>query len=96
MKENEAVETLQQVLADSGMELGAKKALAHRLEIAFEKQKQNYEDTLRSIREKISQERLDDRNLADFLYTISVPRIQVANLNADLQVLPLLHQLLHQ
>ena len=41
LKENEAVETLEQVLADTRKELGARKALVYRLEVAFDKQKQN-------------------------------------------------------
>ena len=85
-----------QVLADTRKELGAQKALGHRLEITFEKQKQNYEDTLRSLEEKTRQKRLDDRNLADLKDTISGLRTQVPNLNADRQALPLLHQLLYQ
>ena len=55
MKENEAVETLEQVLADTRKKLGAQKALVHRLEIVFEEQKQNLEDTLRSLEEKTHQ-----------------------------------------
>ena len=94
--ENEAVETLQQALADTRKESGAQKALVHRLEIAYEKQKQNHEDTLRSLEEKIRQKRLDDRNLADLKDTITDFRTQVANLNAHRQALPLLHQLLYQ
>ena len=37
-----------------------------------------------------------DRNLADLKHAISDLRYQVANLNADRQALPLLHQLLYQ
>ena len=96
LKENEAVETLEQILADTRKELGAQKALVDRLEVAFDKQKQNYEDTLRSLEEKTRQKRLDDRNLADLKDTISDLRTQVANLHADRQALPLLHQLLYQ
>ena len=40
LKENELVETLEQVLANTRKELGAQKALVHQLERAFEKQKQ--------------------------------------------------------
>ena len=42
------------------------------------------------------QKRLDDRNLADLKDTMLDLRTQVANLNADRQALPLLHQLLYQ
>ena len=73
----------------------AQKALVHRLEVAFDKQKQNYENTLRSLEEKTRQKRLDDRNLADLKDTISDLRTHVANLHADRQALPLLHQLLY-
>ena len=83
LKENEVVETLEQVLADTRKELGAQKAFVHQLEIAFEKQKQNYEGTLRSLEEKTHQKRLDDRNLPDLKDTISDLRTQVANLNVD-------------
>ena len=38
LKENEAVETLEQVLVDTRKELSAQKALVHRLEVAFDKQ----------------------------------------------------------
>ena len=96
LKENEAVETLEEVLADTLKELGAQKALVHRLEIAFKGQKQIDEDTLRSLEDKIRLKRLDDRNLADLKDTISDLRTQVANLNADCQALPLLHQLVYQ
>ena len=96
LKENEAVETLEQLWTDTRKELGAQKALVHRLEVAFDKQKQNYEDTLRSLEEKTRQKRLDDRNLADLKDTIFDLRTQFANLNSDRQDLPLLHQLLYQ
>ena len=85
LKKNEAVETLEQVLADTRKELGAQQALVHWLEMVFKKQKQNYYDTLRSLEEKIRQKRLVDRNLADLKDTISDLRTQVANLNADRQ-----------
>ena len=81
-------------MVDTRKELGAQKALVHQLEIAIEKQKQNYDDTLRSLEEKIRHKRLDDKNLADLKDTISDFRTQVANLHADRQVLPLIHQLL--
>ena len=77
LKENGAVETLEQVLSDTRKKLEAQKALVHRLGKAFEKQKQNYEDTLRSLEEKTRQKRLDDRNLADLKDTISDLRTQV-------------------
>ena len=96
LKENEAVETLEQVLADTRKESGAQKALLHQLKIAFGKEKQNYEATMRFFEEKTCQKRLDDRNLADLKDTISDLRTQVANLNADRQALHLLHQLLYQ
>ena len=83
------------VLADTRRELCAQKALVHRLEIVFEKQKQNYENTLRALEEKVHQKRLDDRNFADLKDTISNLQTQVANLNADRQALPLLHQRLY-
>ena len=83
-------------MADTRKELGVQKASVHRLEIAFEKQKQNYEDTLRSLEEKTRQKRLGDRNLADLKDTTSDLRNQFANLIADSQALRLLHQLLHQ
>ena len=96
LKENEALETLEKVLTDTRKELGTQKTLVHRLEIAFDQQKQNYENTLRSLEENTRQKRLDDRNLADLNDTISDLRTQVANLNADRQALPLLQQLLYQ
>ena len=83
-------------MADTRKDLGAQKALVHRLEVAFDKQKQNYEDTLRSLEKKTRQKRLDDRNLADLKDTMSDLRTQVANLLADRQAIPLLHQLLYQ
>ena len=83
-------------MADTRKELGAQKPLVHRIEIAFEKQKQNYEATLRSLEDKIRQKRLDDRNLADLKDMISDLRTQVAKLNLDRQALPLPHQLLCQ
>ena len=43
LEENEAVKTREQVLADTRKELGAQKALVHRLEMVLEKRKQNYE-----------------------------------------------------
>ena len=95
-KKNEAVETLEQIWADTRKDLVAQKALVRRLEIAFEKRKQNYDATLRSLKEKIRQKRLDNRNFTDLKETISDLRTQVANLNAHRQALPLLHQLLYQ
>ena len=95
-KKIEAVETLEQISADTRKDLVAQKALVHRLEIALEKRKQNYDDTLRSLKEKIRQKCLDNRNFADLKETISDLRTQVANLNAHRQALPLLHQLLYQ
>ena len=76
--------------------VGCTNALVHRLEIACQKQKQTYEDTVRLLEEKVRQKRLDDRKLADLKDTISDLRTQVAKLTADRQALPLLHQLLQQ
>ena len=45
LKENETVETLEPVFADTRKELGAQKALVHRLQIAFEKQTKLLKDT---------------------------------------------------
>ena len=94
LKKNEAIETLEQVLDDIRKELGAQKALADRLDIAFSKTKKIQRRT--SVpRRKNHQKCLDNRNLVDLKDTISDLRTPVANQHADHRALPLLHQLLY-
>ena len=65
-----------------------------RLERAFNKLKDNYEQISQSFSAQTRQNKLDARNIADLKDTISDLRKQNALLQSDQQALPMLHQLL--
>ena len=65
LNQNDNVESLEKDLEDTGAALGSEKATFTRLERAFDKQKQQFEQTLKSLSEHTRQERIDDRNLRD-------------------------------
>ena len=94
LKENEEVDCLQQTLAATRSELGKQKALFARLESAFNKLKDNYEQISQSLSAQTRQNKLDARNISDLKDTISDLRKQNALLQSDQHALPMLHQLL--
>ena len=71
LKENEEVDCLEQILAATRAELGNQKALFARLERAFNKLKENYEQISQSLSAQTRQNKLDARNIADLKDTIS-------------------------
>ena len=93
-KENEEVDYLQQTLAATRAELGKQKALFARLERAFNKLKENYEQISQSLNAQNHQSKLDARNIEDLKDTMSDLRKQNALLQSDQHALPMLHQLL--
>ena len=94
LKENEEVDCLQQTLAATRAELGKQKALFARLERAFNKLKENYEQISQSLSAQTRQNKLEARNFADIKDTITDFRKQNALLQSDQHALPMLHQLL--
>ena len=94
LEENEEVDCLQQTLTATRAELGKQKALFIRLERAFNKLKENYEQISQSLIAQTRENKLDARNFADLKDTISDLRKQNALLQSDQHALPILHQLL--
>ena len=94
LNENEEVDCLEQTLADTRAELGKQKALFARLEHAFKKLKENYEQISQSLSAQKTQIKLDARNIAYLKATISDLRKQNALLQLVQQTLPIPPQLL--
>ena len=94
LKDNEEVDCLQQTLAARRAELGKQKALFARLERAFNKLKENYEQISQSLSAQTHQNKLDARNIADLQDTISDLRKQNALLQSDQHAVSMHHQLL--
>ena len=71
VKENDAIESHEKALEDNREELVSQKATFSRLERAFDKQKQHYEQILKSLIEYTRQKRIDECNFRDLKDTIS-------------------------